>query len=216
MFTGIIEELGSIDEVKKQGETISLSIKANKIMEDIKLGDSIAINGVCLTVTDIHNNRFFADVMPETFQTTTLANLQKGTSVNLERAMRADSRFGGHIVTGHVDTIGKITKRERRQNAIYIDISLPPNFKHIVLLKGSIAIDGISLTVFNKADTSVTVSIIPHTANETVLGKKRVGEDVNIEFDVIGKYIYSIVGNKESILPPNTISNEFLKEHGFS
>lgn len=216
MFTGIIEELGSVDEVKKQGETISLSIKANKTMEDIKLGDSIAINGVCLTVTDIHDKRFFADVMPETFHTTTLANLQKGTIVNLERAMRADSRFGGHFVTGHVDTIGKITKRERRQNAIYIDISLPRNFANVVLLKGSIAIDGISLTVFNKADTNVTVSIIPHTANETVLGKKRVGEDVNIEIDVIGKYIYSIVGTKESVLSPNTISHEFLEENGFS
>lgn len=196
MFTGIIEEVGTIQKIKPKGNTLALNIKAKKVLEDIKRGDSFAVNGVCLTVTEMTHDSFFVDVMPETFHSTSLSNLQQGSQVNLERAMGSNGRFGGHFVTGHVDTVGQIVKRETKENATYIDIQYPDEFNHLPLYKGSIAIDGTSLTLFGMSGNQLTLSIIPHTEKESVLGIKRIGDKVNIEFDMIGKYVYSFLNGK--------------------
>src|SRR5690625_6475129 len=189
MFTGIVEELGTIQSIESQQNTLTLNIMGKKVLEDIKLGDSVSVNGVCLTVTEITHDSFFLDVMPETFHSTSLSNLHQGSQVNLERAMSSKGRFGGHCVTGHVDTVGHIVTRKSIENAIYIDIQYPTEFNHLSLYKGSIALDGTSLTIFETSDNQLTVSIIPHTAKESVLGTKKVGDKVNIEFDMIGKYV---------------------------
>lgn len=215
MFTGIIEELGTIQRVNFRGNTLVLSIQAKKVLEDIKLGDSISVNGVCLTVTELTHDSFFLDVMPETFLSTSLSNLQQGSLVNLERAMSSNGRFGGHFVTGHVDTIGEIVKRERKENTICIDIQFPYEYSHLSLYKGSIALDGTSLTIFGTSKNQLTVSIIPHTAKESVLGTKKVGDKVNIEFDLIGKYIYSFMERKDPHNYKDKISIDFLIENGF-
>lgn len=216
MFTGIIEELGTVQQIIEKGNTLLLGIGCKKILEDVKLGDSIAVNGVCLTVTEFDNRAFYADVMPETFKSTSLSQLKTGSKVNLERAMSAIGRFGGHFVSGHVDGTGTILKREPKENAIYIQFSIPEEFQHFALLKGSIAVDGTSLTIFHKTADTVTVSIIPHTAKETVLGMKKPGDLVNIEFDMIGKYLFSFFQRKEEQSKSNgNITMDFLKENGF-
>ncbi|MBU8878759.1 riboflavin synthase [Bacillus sp. FJAT-29790] len=216
MFTGIIEELGAVKRAVQHGNTIKLSIKASKILKDIQLGDSISVNGVCLTVTDFHSDEFSADVMPETFKSTSLSSVKEQTKVNLERAMAANGRFGGHFVTGHVDGTGQIIKKTASENAIYIEISVPASLSHLLLMKGSIAIDGTSLTIFGVTDHSVTVSVIPHTAKETVLGLKSIGDQVNIEFDMLAKYLYSFMNKEQKEVSQNNgISENFLKEHGF-
>lgn len=216
MFTGIIEELGSVKRAAQLGKTIKLTIKASKIMEDIKLGDSISVNGVCLTVTEFHHDEFSVDVMPETFKSTSLSTLKERTLVNLERAMAANGRFGGHFVTGHVDGTGQILKKRPSENAIYIDISVPSSFSHLLLMKGSIAIDGTSLTIFGVTDQSVTVSIIPHTAKESVLGIKEAGDTVNLEFDMLAKYLYSFINREQrNGSKNNSISEDFLRANGF-
>lgn len=216
MFTGIIEELGTVKRAVQHGNTIKLTIAASKIMQDMQLGDSIAVNGVCLTVTDFHSGEFSADVMPETFKSTSLASVKERSKVNLERAMASNGRFGGHFVTGHVDGTGQILTKNAKENAIYITISVPPAFSHLLLMKGSVAIDGISLTVFGAADQTVTVSIIPHTAKETVLGFKDVGDTVNIEFDMLAKYLYSFMNKgKETAAESSGVSENFLKQTGF-
>jgi riboflavin synthase len=215
MFTGIIEELGTIQKIHAKGNALVLNIKAKTVLEDIKLGDSVAVNGVCLTVTAFNHHSFSLDVMPETFNSTSLSNLQQGTLVNLERAMSSNGRFGGHFVTGHVDAVGHILKREPRENAIYIDIQYPNEYSHLTLYKGSIALDGTSLTIFGTENNRVTVSIIPHTAKESVLGIKKVGDKVNIEFDMLGKYLFSFLEKKNQQNVQNSISKDFLKENGF-
>ncbi|MEH7525876.1 riboflavin synthase [Bacillus sp. JJ1503] len=216
MFTGIIEELGTVKSAAAIGNTIILTIKASKILQDLQLGDSISVNGVCLTVTEFNHDGFSADVMPETFKSTSLSSLKDRTKVNLERAMAANGRFGGHFVTGHVDGTGKILKKTVNENAIYIEISVPSSFSHLLLMKGSITIDGTSLTIFGVREKSVTVSIIPHTAKETVLGLKQVGEIVNLEFDMLAKYLYSFMTKEQINKAENAgISEDFLKENGF-
>lgn len=216
MFTGIIEELGTIKNISQKGNTLTLTIQSKKLLEDIKLGDSIAVNGVCLTVTDFSKNIFMADVMPETFKSTSLSILRQGSCVNLERAMAANGRFGGHFVTGHVDVTGNILRKTPMENAIYIEISVPKDFIHFILLKGSIALDGTSLTIFGVGEKSVTVSIIPHTSKESILGIKMPGDIVNIEFDMMAKYLYSFMNQKEKGNESKTsLSMDFLKENGF-
>lgn len=216
MFTGIIEELGTVKKVVQQGKAMKLTIQASEVLSDVQLGDSISVNGVCLTVTDFAKNEFSADVMPETFKSTSLSAIKERTKVNLERAMSANGRFGGHFVTGHVDGTGQIIKKAASENAIYIQISVPPALSHLLIMKGSIAVDGISLTVFGNEDNTVTVSIIPHTASETVLGFKTVGDIVNFEFDMLAKYLYSFMNRRQETTPPNEgISEGFLKENGF-
>jgi riboflavin synthase len=215
MFTGIIEELGVVRRIHNQGSTLILAIQGKEIFTDIKRGDSIAVNGVCLTVTAFDEESFHVDVMPETFRSTSLSSLNIGSKVNLERAMGANGRFGGHLVTGHVDGIGYILKKEKKENAVYIHISVPRGYSHFMLLKGSISIDGTSLTIFDATEEQVTVSLIPHTVKESVLGLKKVGDNVNLEFDMIGKYLHSFLSEKEKSYKVGGISPQFLKDHGF-
>jgi riboflavin synthase len=215
MFTGLIEELGTMKKIIHKGNTLILVIGAEKMMNDLHVGDSIAVNGVCLTVTKFTNDYFEADVMPETFKHTSLSSLKEGSKVNLERAMAANGRFGGHFVTGHIDGTGTIQKRSHLENAILIDIEIPEEYSHFVLERGSIAIDGTSLTIFKTTPNSVTVSLIPHTAKEVVLGHKREGEIVNLEFDVMAKYFYSFMQRRNTKSKSSGLTAEFLKENGF-
>lgn len=215
MFTGLIEELGTMKKIVQKGNTLVLVIAAEKIMTDLHVGDSIAVNGVCLTVTKFTKDYFEADVMPETFKHTSLASLKEGSKVNLERAMAANGRFGGHFVSGHIDSAGTIQKRTHVENAILIEIEMPEEFSHFVLDRGSIAIDGTSLTIFKTMPNSVTVSLIPHTAKEVVLGLKREGEIVNLEFDMMAKYFYSFMQKREATPKSSGLTAQFLEENGF-
>ncbi|MCY7879135.1 riboflavin synthase subunit alpha, partial [Bacillus spizizenii] len=190
MFTGIIEETGTIESMKKAGHSMALTIKCSKILEDVHLGDSIAVNGICLTVTDFTKNQFTVDVMPETVKATSLNDLSKGSKVNLERAMAANGRFGGHFVSGHVDGTAEITRIEEKSNAVYYDVKMDPSLTKTLVLKGSITVDGVSLTIFGLTEDTVTISLIPHTISETTFSEKTIGSKVNIECDMIGKYMY--------------------------
>ncbi len=194
MFTGIVEETGVVAKCNAS----SLFIKANKILSGTQLGDSIAVNGVCLTVTNLTKDGFYADVMPETFSRSNLGELTAGSQVNLERAMAADGRFGGHIVSGHIDGTGKITKIQNDGNAVRFWIAADIKILRLIVEKGSITVDGISLTVVSVDDSNFSISIIPHTLAETILGTKRVGDTVNLENDIIGKYVERLLGKSIS------------------
>ena len=197
MFTGIIEELGTVLDIGAAGKSGSIRIKASRVLENTRIGDSIAVNGTCLTVTGISSDSFMADVMPETLKRTSLSIVKRGDKVNLERAMAADRRFGGHIVSGHIDGTGIIREYKNDGNAVWVTIGADPAILKGVVMKGSIAIDGISLTVAYVDDTCFKVSIIPHTGEETTLLKKKAGDPVNLETDIIGKYV-------EKLLAPYT------------
>ncbi|WNF37951.1 riboflavin synthase [Bacillaceae bacterium IKA-2] len=216
MFTGIIEEVGSIEQIKQTGNAIVMTIASKKILEDVKLGDSIAVNGVCLTVTSFDKGSFTVDVMPETVKATSLRKLSRGSNVNLERAMAAGGRFGGHFVSGHVDGVGEIIKKQKQDNAIYYEIEVSEVLRNYIIMKGSIAVDGTSLTVFGVTDTSFTISIIPHTISETIIGAKGQGDIVNIECDMVGKYIEQFIERRfESKTQQSTLTTSFLEEHGY-
>lgn len=215
MFTGIIEEIGKVERIQSSSQAIVLTIKASKVLEDVHLGDSISVNGVCLTVTTYTNSAFTVDVMPETVKATSLNSLVQGSLVNLERAMAANGRFGGHFVSGHVDGIGKIVKKQKEANAVYYEIQLEETLTDTLILKGSITIDGVSLTIFGLEKNKVTVSLIPHTISETIVGGKEVGDIVNIECDMLGKYVKKFV-LKDVPQVKSSLSESFLKEHGFN
>ena len=189
MFTGIVEEVGHVVQVPPPGRAGQLVVSASTVLSDAHLGDSIAVNGVCLTVTSVGAGRFSADVMPETLSRSNLGALRPGSPVNLERAMAADGRFGGHIVSGHIDGTGRIVARTADQNAVRVGIACEPAIARLVVEKGSVAIDGISLTVARFTDDGFEVSVIPHTGGQTTLLGKRVGDVVNLENDVVGKYV---------------------------
>lgn len=196
MFTGIVEELGTIRAIRRGARSCALEIEARRVLADVQVGDSVAVNGVCLTATSVRPAGFTADVMPETLDRSSLAQAHPGTRVNLERAMAAGGRFGGHIVAGHVDGVGTIARLERDDNAVWLTVHATPAVTALVVEKGSIAIDGVSLTVARLdagADT-FAVSIIPHTFEVTALGLRRVGDLVNLETDVIGKYVARLLG----------------------
>ncbi|MBE5918314.1 MAG: riboflavin synthase [Pseudobutyrivibrio ruminis] len=197
MFTGIVEELGTIKRIVRGSSHQQISINCKKIIEDIHLGDSIAVNGVCLTVVEFTDNGFSADVMNETFMRSSLGTLKPGSYVDLERAMAADGRFGGHIVSGHIDGNGVIKSIRLDGNAVWFEIRAEEKILEGIVEKGSITIDGISLTVAAVGRDSFNVSIIPHTLKETVLGHKKNGDIVNIENDVVGKYIKKFLGREE-------------------
>ena len=217
MFTGIIEEIGAIEQMKKSSSSMELTIAASRILEDIHIGDSISVNGVCLTVTSFSSSRFQVDVMPETFEGTTLRTLTRGSKVNLERAMAANGRFGGHFVNGHVDGVGTIVRVEKVENAWYMDITIPEHQGHLFIMKGSVAIDGTSLTVFGVKNNRITISLIPQTRGDTVLGEKKVGDLVNIECDVMAKYFHRFYEAKEqSKSTSSSISYDFLSQNGFA
>lgn len=200
MFTGIVEELGTVKSLRRNSRESRLVIRAGKILEDVHIGDSIAVNGVCLTVVLFSEGEFTVDVMNETFMRSSLGNLRVGDEVNLERAMAVGSRFGGHIVSGHIDGTAKIKACFDDGNAKWYEILAGPELLDGIVMKGSVAIDGISLTVAKVSSQSFSVSIIPHTLDATVLRNKRPGDVVNIETDVIGKYIKKFVSDrKESV-----------------
>lgn len=213
MFTGIIEETGILQDLRKG----SLVIRASKVLEDVRLGDSIAVNGVCLTVTAFDKNSFQVDVMAETLRRSSLGALKKGSRVNLERAMAADGRFGGHIVSGHIDDTGTVTSLKREGNAVWVTISCGAHLLRYIAEKGSIAIDGISLTVAALTGTGFQVSIIPHTGSETTLLEKKAGDVVNLETDVIAKYLERLMEPKQEreTEPSGGIDLNFLTENGF-
>ena len=212
MFTGIVEELGSVRQITRTSNNQRISISCKKILEDIHLGDSIAVNGVCLTVVDYDGSGFGADVMNETFSRSSLGSLVSGSTVNLERAMSAQGRFGGHIVSGHIDGTGLIKNIRKDANAVWFEISSDKKILDYIVEKGSIAIDGISLTVAGVTNTSFQVSVIPHTLDATTLGKRKRGDLVNLENDVIGKYIKKFVDERND---SKGLTREFLLSNGF-
>jgi riboflavin synthase len=219
MFTGIIEEKGEIVSISPGIKSEKLTIRGRKVTKGSQIGDSIAVNGVCLTATSISGDVFTADVMAESMRRTALGSLKAGSKVNLERAMAADGRFGGHIVSGHIDGTGTIRSMVQEDNAVWVCIEAGPEILRLVIEKGSIAIDGISLTVAYVDDECFKVSVIPHTGSETTLLEKKPGDKVNLENDVIGKYVEKLLryGNaqtdKKQKKPDITMS--FLAENGF-
>jgi len=209
LFTGIIEEIGKVKTIKKGAKSATLIIGGNLIFSDLKLGDSIAVNGICLTVTSINGNVFTADVMNETLSRSSIGELKNGSNVNLERAMSANGRFGGHIVSGHIDGTGKISAIKKDDIAIWYTLKTNSKIMRYIIEKGSITIDGISLTVAKVERDNFSVSIIPHTAEETVLSEKKIGSIVNLENDVVGKYIEKFMAT------PKGITKDFLLENRF-
>jgi riboflavin synthase len=222
MFTGIIEELGTVRSVSLSGNSGKISIKAKKVLENTKIGDSIAVNGVCLTVVTLLPDGFTADIMAETVRRSSLGKCGPGDNVNLERAMAADGRFGGHIVAGHIDGIGTVASLKKEENAVWVTISAPPGILKYIIEKGSIAIDGVSLTVAYVDDTCFKVSVIPHTAKETTLLTKNVGDIVNLENDMVGKYVEKLLffGNSDGSQPDSQkqqsgLTMEMLEKYDF-
>lgn len=218
MFTGIIEELGKIQSITLRGSSGEIIINAKKVLENTKIGDSIAVNGTCLTVTSLSPTGFSADVMAETIRRTAFANSRAGDAVNLERAMPADGRFGGHIVAGHIDGVGTIQSYVKEENAVWITIRAGADVLKYIIEKGSIAIDGVSLTVAYVDDVCFKVSVIPHTAKETTLLGKRPGDLVNLENDMVGKYVERLLlHNYECDISAQDsgLTMEKLEEYGF-
>ncbi len=215
MFTGIIEELGTIRAIRRGKHSAVLSIGADAVLSDLKIGDSVAVNGVCLTAASVDGSGFTADVMHETLNRSSLGVLTSGDPVNLERAMPASGRFGGHIVSGHIDGTGQIRAVRRDDNAVWYTIGAEAKVLRYVVEKGSIAIDGISLTVASVDRETFSVSLIPHTAEHTILGKKRPGAIVNLEADIIGKYVEALLRPREEPQKESKLTKEFLLRNGF-
>ena len=216
MFTGIVEEVGEIVSIRRGSRSATLKIKGNVIFSDMKLGDSIAVNGICLTVTEFGGNVFSTDATPETLDRTSLSLLSTGSHVNLERAMSAAGRFGGHIVTGHIDGTAIVSDIRKDDNAVIIRFTCTKEQMEGIIAKGSVAIDGISLTVASVDKDSFTVSVIPHTGKETILLERKRGDIVNLETDVIGKYVAKFIAKTETKTPAvSRITEEYLRERGF-
>lgn len=225
MFTGIVEEIGTVISVSHGVKSATLTLQGKVVLSDMHIGDSIAVNGVCLTVTGKNGDTYTADVMAETLRRSSLGTLKKGGKVNMERAMAANGRFGGHIVSGHIDGTGEIESFVREDTAVWVSIHTTPQILKYVIEKGSIAIDGVSLTVAYVDNRSFKVSLIPHTAANTTLLSKKTGDIVNLENDIVGKYIDKLLhaDNVESAVPDSrtkgindgSISVDFLAEHGF-
>lgn len=213
MFTGIVEELGIIRKISISGHSGSITIEASKVLEGTRIGDSIAVNGICLTVTSMAGDSFTADIMAETVRRSSLKGAVSGDKVNLERAMVADGRFGGHIVSGHVDGTGTIIGMHREENAVWVTISAEPSIMKFIVEKGSVCLDGISLTVAKVGTTDFSVSVIPHTGEETTLLRKKTGSLINIENDVVGKYVERLLNFKNN--ESTGITMDFLKKYDF-
>jgi len=221
MFTGIIESLGTIRRIESKGEGRVLSIGCDLDLSATKIGDSIAVNGACLTAVSVEKHGFKVDMAPETVERTTFKHITVGTRVNIERALRLADRIDGHLVSGHIDGTGMIASIVRKSNALILRISVPPKLAEDLIEKGSVAIEGISLTINHCTDTDFEVSIIPHTADITTIGQKKVGDEVNIETDMIGKYVKKIILQKSSSKNDaptenkNNISMDLLARNGF-
>ena len=215
MFTGIVEEVGKIKKIERNTVSAKLSIEADKVLQEVKEGDSIAVNGICLTVTSFTKNSFTADVMHETMNRTTLGKLKENSPVNLERALSVMGRFGGHMVSGHIDGRGKIVGIEKDDNAVLFTIETTEKILRYIVEKGSIAINGISLTVARVDRKSFTVSVIPHTLRVTSLGSFQKGDEVNLENDIVGKYIEKLLGLSCPEKKESTLTMDFLIKNGF-
>jgi len=215
MFTGIVEETGTVKSISMAGSSGTIVIEAKKVLENTQIGDSIAVNGICLTVTSMTANSFSADVMAETVRRSSLSECRSKDKVNLERAMAADGRFGGHIVSGHIDGTGTIVSLKREENAVWVKIKTTAAIMKYIVEKGSICIDGISLTVAKVAENDFSVSVIPHTGEETTLLKKKAGDTVNLENDIVGKYIERFMrfGNAPK-KEESTLTMDMLREFG--
>ena len=214
MFTGIIEEIGVISQVKQTGEGASLTVNASNVLTDSKVGDSIAIDGVCLTMTQADSTMFTADISPETLRRTTLGDRSQGDEVNLERSLQLNSRLGGHIVLGHVDDAGVISGWRDEGASSMMRVAASPDVMRYVVFKGSICVDGISLTIANLFETEFEIALIPHTKQATTIGKKHVGDRVNIEVDLLGRYVEKLVGERSR--NPRSVDLAYLKSHGFA
>ena len=216
MFTGLVAELGTVQRLARQGNSYHLTVGAQKVLQNLKIGDSVAVNGACLTVVHMDDSGFTADVMPETVRLTNIGSLQPGSRVNLERTLRLCDGLDGHIVSGHVEGLGTISEQRPEGIAVVVTIATPPELLKYIIKKGSIAIDGISLTVTEVTDTSFSVSLIPHTAKETTLVFKKVGDSVNLETDILGKYVERMLTWQ---LKPegkaDTLNMKTLLENGF-
>ncbi|HCJ91240.1 MAG TPA: riboflavin synthase [Acidaminococcaceae bacterium] len=224
MFTGLVAELGSVERLAEGEDTCRLSVRARKVLDGLKIGDSVAVNGVCLTVTDLRSNGFTADVMPETVRRTTMHGLRPGDRVNLERALRLADGLDGHIVQGHVEGVGMVTKVRPEGNALVYTIAAPAELTPYIVEKGSVTVDGVSLTVIQAGDTEFGVSLIPHTAAQTTLGYKKPGDTVNLETDILARYIGrflsrrfgSPVGTAEDgSRKDDGLTMDFLRRNGF-
>lgn len=215
MFTGIVEEVGKIKKIERNTVSAKLSIEADKVLQEVKEGDSIAVNGICLTVTSFTKNSFTADVMHETMNRTTLGKLKENSPVNLERALSVMGRFGGHMVSGHIDGRGKIVGIEKDDNAVLFTIETTEKILRYIVEKGSIAINGISLTVARVDRKNFTVSVIPHTLRVTSLGSFQKGDEVNLENDIVGKYIEKLLGLSCPEKKESTLTMDFLIKNGY-
>lgn len=215
MFTGIVEEIGTIRSIRRGAHSSALTIGADVVLGDLKVGDSVAVNGVCLTATALLDGAFTADVMHETLDRSSLGALSPGSHVNLERAMAADSRFGGHIVSGHIDGTGTILSLRRDDNAVWYTVSASLSLLRYIVEKGSITIDGISLTVARVETDRFSISAIPHTVAVTILSEKQPGDTVNLETDIIGKYVEKLLRPQEAAQPQSKLTWEFPAENGF-
>jgi len=216
LFTGLVEEIGKVQSIVRGSKSAQITIQAQKVLSDVQIGDSICTNGVCLTVTDYTTHTFTVDVMPETMRRSNLKNLKPGSPVNLERALRVGDRLGGHWVTGHIDGTGIIQDINPEENAIWIRISTSKDILKYVIHKGSIAIDGISLTVADVDAQTFQVSIIPHTREVTTLSTKKPGDEVNLECDLIGKYVEKLMKFEENPEPQRSMDMDFLRKYGFA
>lgn len=212
MFTGIVEEIGTIRSIQPGSKSVRIAIEADVVLEGTKLGDSIATNGVCLTVTQLDARCFWADVMPETLKRSSLGSLRTGSPVNLERALRWDGRLGGHLVSGHIDGTGRLIAMDTDDNAVWYTIAVDDRLLRYVVEKGSVALDGVSLTVADVGRDYFRVSLIPHTRQITALGSKRIGDCLNIEVDIIAKYVEKLFGPRTE---NSGLSLEYLQANGF-
>lgn len=208
MFSGIVEETGNVISITQY----SLSIIAELILSDLKPGDSVAVNGVCLTVKQINGKTFDVDIMPETLRRTNLGELKNGSGVNLERALAYSGRVGGHLVQGHIDSTGKISRIERENDSVLLTVKAPPEALRYIVEKGFIAVDGLSLTAFDISDTGFTISLVAYSRIHTTMGQKKVGDRVNLEADIIAKYVEAFINSR----PKSRITTDFLAEHGFT
>jgi len=215
MFTGIVEEMGAVTSMEQTLAGTRLTILASRVLSELKIGDSISINGICLTVVARGEQSFGVDVSPETLSVTTLGRLKGGAPVNLERAMRLNERIGGHLVAGHVDGVGTIRSRRQEGNAIVFVIEAPSDVLRYCVHKGSVTVDGISLTINEVTDRSFTVAIIPHTAGVTTLGLKQADDQVNLESDLIGKFVERLLQQRSQLTKPTpVIDKDYLKKRG--
>ena len=215
MFTGIIEEIGTLSRIERGASFCHLTIQASRVLEDCKAGDSIAVNGICLTVTHHSANSFVVDAMAETVRRTNLENLKSGDRVNLERSLRVSDRMGGHIVAGHVDGVGTIAALRSEDIATIMTVAVPPALTKYIAIKGSVCIDGVSLTVTDVSNSSFQVSLIPYSKENSTLGLKRAGDSVNIEVDMLARYLERLISYSEDNSAGSNIDQEFLRKHGF-